>query len=101
MGRLRELFERLNAFDLKLNGKKCILGGSDVEFLGMKIDCKGVQHTDNRKEAVKNMESPKTKKQLKSFLGMAGYFRSHIPNFARRAKALTALTKKQSPDKLV
>ena len=67
----------------------------------MKVDGKGVQHTENRKEAVKNLESPKTKKQLKSFLGMAGYFRSHIPNFARRAKVLTTLTKKDSPDKLV
>ena len=101
LGTLRELFERLNAFDLRLNGKKCTLGGPDVDFLGMKVDGKGVQHTENRKEAVKNLESPKTKKQLKSFLGMAGYFRSHIPNFARRAKVLTTLTKKDSPDKLV
>ena len=98
---LTELFMRLEAFDLRLNGKKCTLGGPDVEFLGMLVDGKGVQHTDHRKEAVKNLERPKTKKQLKSFLGMAGYFRSHIPNFARRAKVLTSLTKKDSPDKLV
>ena len=100
ISRLRELFERLDEFDLRLNGAKCVLGGSEIDFLGMHVTEKGVEHTEKRKAAIKGLAAPKTKKQLKSFLGMAGYFRSHIPNFARRAKPLTLLTKKCSPDKL-
>ena len=43
---------------------------------------------------------PATKKDVCAFLGLAGYYRRFIPGFARRAKPLTDLTRKQHPDRV-
>ena len=93
---LRELLSRLQKFDLRLNGMKCKLGGSSVDFLGMNVDGDGVRHQESRKQGVKDIQAPKNRKQLKSFLGMGGYFRNHISNFARKVKPLTKLTGKDA-----
>ena len=37
------------------------------------------------------MQAPRNRSQLRSFLGMAGYFRTNVPNFARRVKVLTEM----------
>ena len=44
---------------------------------------------------------PETKKQIRSFLGMVGFYRRFIPQFAEIALPLTNLTKKGNPNKLV
>jgi hypothetical protein len=52
-------------------------------------------HVDPSKiEAVKNWESPKTPSEVRSFLGLAGYYRRFITNFSKIAKPLTSLTQK-------
>ncbi len=51
-------------------------------------------------EAIKNAERPETKKQVRSFLGLVGWYRRFIPNFSARAVALTDLTKKCHPNKV-
>lgn len=76
---LRKLFERLRRFDLRLNGKKCQFGCSEMEFLGHYITQGGVRHLDTRMEAVKNMAVPETKSQLRSFTGLVNYFREACP----------------------
>ena len=48
--------------------------------------------------AVKEMPRPRTKKEVRSFLGMVGYFRRFIPHFATKAEPLTELTKKGKPE---
>jgi hypothetical protein len=76
---LRKLFERLRRFDLRLNGKKCQFGCSEMEFLGHYITQGGVRHLDTRIEAVMNMAVPETKGQLRSFTGLVNYFREACP----------------------
>lgn len=99
LSNLKKLLDRLREFDLRLNGAKCILGGDEVDFLGMTVDGQGVRHMDKRKAAMANLCPPRNRKQLRSFLGMAGYFRSHISNFARKTKPLTLLTSQAAGDK--
>lgn len=51
-------------------------------------------------EAIQNFPIPTTKKKVKSFLGMIGFYRKFIPNFATVALPLTDLTKKRTPNKI-
>jgi hypothetical protein len=50
-----------------------------MEFLGHLITHGGVRHLDTRIEAVVNMAVPETKGQLRSFTGLANYFRESVP----------------------
>ena len=99
LSNLKKLLDRLREFDLRLNGAKCTLGGDEVDFLGMTVDGQGVRHMEERKAAMADLCPPRNRKQLRSFLGMAGYFCSHIPNFARKTKPLTSLTSQAVGDK--
>jgi len=57
----------------------------------------GVKPDEKRIEAVKEYPRPKTTRELKGFLGLAGYYRRFIPNFSKVAKPLTELLKKNAP----
>ena len=46
---------------------------------------------------MKDFPTPKTEKEVRSFLGLAGYYRKFIPNFASIAAVLTDLTEKTAP----
>ena len=56
-------------------------------------------HQDNV-EKVKDAPRPSTKKQVRSLMGLAGYYRDFIPNFAAIAAPLSDLTRKANPIKL-
>ncbi|GKB25735.1 putative reverse transcriptase domain-containing protein [Tanacetum coccineum] len=51
-------------------------------------------------EAVKNWKAPRTPTEVRSFIGLAGYYRRFIENFSKIAKSLTILTQKSLPDGL-
>ena len=52
-------------------------------------------------EAVKTFPMPRTKKQVRAFLGLTGYYRRFIPNYSSVAVPLTDLTKKDGPSKVI
>ena len=80
--RLRLLFERFRKFKITLNPDKCELGLSSVEYTGHVIDETGLSFTDKKLSGVKAFPIPDTQKQLKSFLGLANYFRDHVRNLS-------------------
>ncbi len=55
---------------------------------------------DNNVHAVGKMSQPQTKKEVRTFLGMTGYCRRFIQNYASIAEPLTELTKKSQPEKV-
>lgn len=57
-------------------------------------------HSKPPTSAIKNAERPVTKKQVRSFLGLVGWYRRFIPNFSERAFTITDLTKKDKPNKV-
>ncbi|KAD3640566.1 hypothetical protein E3N88_29789 [Mikania micrantha] len=70
---------------------------TEVQFLGHVINSDGI-HVDPAKiEAIKNWDVPTTPTEIRSFLGLAGYYRMFISNFSKIDLPLTKLTQKSVP----
>ncbi|GJT06185.1 putative reverse transcriptase domain-containing protein [Tanacetum coccineum] len=80
----------------KLFGKfsKCEFWLQEVRFLGHVVNNEGIHGDPSKIEAVKNWKPPKTPTEIRSFLGLEGYYRRFIANFSRIAKPLTLLAQK-------
>lgn len=91
---LQKVFERLRSAHLKLNPKKCALFRPEVYYLGHIISREGVRTDPSKIDAVKHWPVPQDKHQLRSFLGLATYYRRFVKDFAKIAKSLHQLTEK-------
>ena len=89
--RLRSVFHRFRDADITLNPAKCVIGKSQVEYVGHTIDKDGLHFTRSKLDSVVNFPRPTMKKQVKSFLGLANYFRDHIRNHSNRVYPLQEL----------
>ena len=94
---LEDIFQRLREANLKLKPSKCIFVHKTVEFLGHVVSSKGVQPNPSKVDLIKSFLPPKNTKQVKQFLGLAGYYRRFINNFAQIATPLTTLLRKHVP----
>ncbi|KAI3829670.1 hypothetical protein L1987_03798 [Smallanthus sonchifolius] len=91
---LRLVLDLLKKEQLYAKFSKCEFWLKEVQFLGHIVNDKGI-HVDPAKiETVKNWNTPKTPTGVRSFLGLAGYYRRFISNFSKIAVPLTALTHK-------
>ncbi|GKB00109.1 reverse transcriptase domain-containing protein [Tanacetum coccineum] len=66
----------------------------EVQFLRHVINGNGIHVDPSKIEAIKNWKAPRTPTDVRSFLGLAGYYRRFIENFSKIAKSLTILTQK-------
>lgn len=80
LSRLRLLFERFRAKQITCNPDKCRLGMSEIEWVGHHIDAKGISFSREKLDGIQAFPLPSTQKQLKSFIGLANYFRDHVLN---------------------
>ena len=82
-------FEKAN---ISLKASKCVFGSDRVEFLGFELSSEGVKPQKRLTEAIENFAQPKCKKEVKSFLGMANFYRNFIKHFAEISNPLNRLT---------
>lgn len=92
--RLRAVLTRFREMGLKLNIKKCHFCRKKVEYLGHVISAEGIATQDSKISAVKDWPVPKDLKELRSFLGLAAYYRRFVEKFAHIAGPLHALVGK-------
>ena len=91
---LRLVFDRLRDANLKLKPNKCRVCQHEVAYLGHVVSPQGI-YTDPRKVAsVRAWTPPRNLRDVRSFLGLASYYRKFIPQFSTVAYPLIRLTEK-------
>ena len=98
---LEEVFERIKLAHLTIRPSKCFLGYNSIPFTGHIIGDGICQMEDDKLDKIRNAEPPQTKTQVRSFLGLTGYYRKFIPSYAEIAAPLTNLTRKGMPNKVI
>jgi type IV secretory pathway VirB4 component len=68
----------------------------EIEFLGHVLSAQGIQPDSRKIKAIKEWEVPKTQKGVRSFLGLANYYRKFIRNFSKIAAPLSDLLTKEN-----
>ena len=94
MKHLKEVFRRLRKAALTVKFDKCQFGMDQCIYLGHMVGNGTVRPENSKLEALKEFPIPRTKTAVRGFLGLAGYYRRFIPNFAETAAPLTDLTRK-------
>lgn len=94
LANIRKVFNRLRQFNLKLQLDKSEFLQKEVAYLGHIITPEGIKPNPSKIRAIKKFPIPKTTKQIKSFLGLLGYYRKFIKDFAKLTKPLTKRLKK-------
>lgn len=93
---LKKLLERLKVYNIDFNGKKSIFNVTELQFLGYHISINGIQQTDDRVLAIKNLKQPKSKEELQSVIGLFTYVTRFVPNLATLSEPLRRLMVQQS-----
>ena len=94
ISRLKQVFSTLIKAGLKLKPKKCVLFQQKVAYLGYIVSHTEVAPDPSKIEAVENWPTPSTVTEVRSFLGLAAYYRQFVKDFATIASPLHKLTEK-------
>ena len=95
---LNKLLEELRQAGLVIRPTKYVFGSKSVKFLGHSIGENCISINEENLEKIHSAKRPTTKKEVRSFLGIANYYRDQMPSFAAIAAPLSDLTKKGLPE---
>ncbi|CAM4614959.1 unnamed protein product [Lepidochelys kempii] len=76
---LQKVFERIREAGLTVKAKKCQIGLNRVTYLGRQVGQGTISPLQAKVDAIQKWPVPRSKKQVQSFLGLAGYYRQFIP----------------------
>ena len=82
---------------LTLKLEKCKFLRSKIKFLGHRVDRDGIHTLDDKVRAVTDFPTPSNPDQIRSFIGLAGFYRQFIKDFSKIAQPLTSMLKKDAP----
>jgi hypothetical protein len=92
---LRVIFERIRNAGMTLKPRKCYFFKSEISFLGYKISKYGIDSDPDKVRAIIDFPRPQNIRHVRSFVGLAGFYRRKVKDFAKIAEPLTRLTKKE------
>jgi hypothetical protein len=91
---VKQVFDRLKAAGLRLKPTKCVFGLKEVKLLGHVLDSQGIRTDPDKVSAIRDLGTPPSVTEVRSFLGMTGYYRQCVPNYAQVSEPLIALIRK-------
>ena len=93
---IKQALQILRDNQLYANPSKCAFFQISIAYLGHIVTREGIKPDPSKIEAILNWKTPQTLKELRSFLGLAGYYRRFIQDFASIAAPLTNMTRKNT-----
>nr|KAG5714952.1 hypothetical protein BaRGS_000440 [Batillaria attramentaria] len=96
----RKILGRLREVQMAARPTKCQLGELEIAFLGHVLSEGRVRPEQDKLDKIGAAAAPRTKKELRSFLGLAGFYRKFVPRYAELALPLTDRTKKNQPERV-
>lgn len=93
---LRKIFQRLSEYNLKVQVDKCNFFKRESEYLGHIITPDGIRPNPLKINVIQKIALPKTIKEIRSFLGLTGFYRKFIKDYSRIALPMISYLKKGS-----
>ena len=94
---VRLVLQRFQHFGLVVHPRKVVFGVTELEFLGHLVSSDGLRLAESKLQGLRELQPPSDKLSLKSFLGLANYFRDFVPNYSSRLFNLMALASPKVP----
>ena len=88
LAHIQKIFRRLEAADLKMKQSKCDFFKKHIHYLGHLISADGIRPLKDKLDTIRDMPAPHSSKEVKQFLGLAGYYRKFVPHFADLSRPL-------------
>ena len=101
MKHLESVFQEFRRVGMTLKLSKCKFGYQRVKFIGHMVGNGERQPVSSKVDAIMQIAEPRTKKMLRSFLGMCNFYRTYIPKYSEIALPLTELTKSDRSNKVI
>jgi hypothetical protein len=97
---VEEILKRLQDANLTVKPSKSQVGYAQVPYLGHMVGKGQIRPLEAKVETIRQFPRPETKRQVRGFLGIAGYYSRYIPSFANLVAPITDLTRKTEPRKV-
>ncbi|GBG59063.1 hypothetical protein CBR_g24407 [Chara braunii] len=94
---LDKVLSLLRQHKFKINGEKCEFGHTRILYLGYEISAEGLKPDDAKVASIRDWPRPQSVTEMRSFLGMTGYYRTFVKNYSIVAAPLTDLTRLDTP----
>src|SRR5436190_15786290 len=91
---ITKVFNKLREANLKIQPDKSSFFRKEVEYLGHVITTENIKPNPDKIKTIQNFPLPKRTTEIKSFLGLLGYYRRFISNFAKITKPFTQCLRK-------
>ncbi|GBG79339.1 hypothetical protein CBR_g29489 [Chara braunii] len=94
---VKTVLSLLRQYKYKVNFEKCEFGRTKILYLGHEVSAEGIRPEDAKMASIRDWPRPQTVTEVRSFLGMCGYYRNFVKNYSTVASPLTDLTRLDTP----
>ena len=92
MKEIAAVFVHLRGSNISLKASKCVFANDKLDFLGYELSSHGIRPQKRLSEAINQYPFPESKREVRQFLGSAGFYRNSIHDFADISLPLNGLT---------